>query len=142
MARMIADWPSVQRIGPRPLWHSAVAEEFATLIGLLESTLPRQRVGSGEQTQFIIQNPSGVQDACDLAISISGRLPASRRESWRWRQIFLRTIIDRELIGNDGRVNAMCNEAAMELRDLYWAANAASPVAPITLDSLAHPVPW
>jgi hypothetical protein len=61
---------------------------------------------------------------------VDARLTPQARKSWRWRQLFLRTLLDAELKANGGKPNERCNEAFAELIKLYHVGNAPGTVRP------------
>ena len=58
------------------------------------------------------------------------KLTPQARQSWRWRQLYLRALLDAELKANGGKPNARCNEAFAELIKIYHAENANPAVRP------------
>ena len=72
-----------------------------------------------------------VERAYQLILAADGRLPERARSSWRWRIVYLRAVIDHELITNPGRLHSdRCDEAFEELTHIYHAENTARPDAP------------
>ena len=113
-------------------------EPLLRAIMLFEQTLPRQRVTVGEITRFVLAHPDGVEEAQTLIRQVDAQLPTHLRASWRWRILYLRAIIDVELVQHDGHLSAMCEEAMRELTAIYAAEQAEYAVAPPTYAALAR----
>ena len=76
------------------------------------------------------QADPGAEEAYAAMQRADARLPPRARRSWRWRQLYLRALLDAELKGNGGRPNARCDEAFAELIEIYHAHNAEPHVRP------------
>lgn len=61
---------------------------------------------------------------------VDAKLTAQARQSWRWRQLYLRALLDSELKTNGGKPNDRCYEVFAELIKLYHAQNANPAVRP------------
>jgi len=61
---------------------------------------------------------------------IDGLLTPQAKKAWRWRQLYLRALLDSELKTNGGKPNERCNEAFAELIQFYHAAHANPAVRP------------
>jgi len=70
------------------------------------------------------------------------RLSPQARKAWRWRILYLRSLIDAELAANDCRITDKCEEAFEELVTIYHAENAALAVSPPTKKALRLKRPW
>lgn len=80
-------------------------------------------------TQATQQAPE-VSRAWELLQAADSCLDRRARASWRWRILYLRGLIDAELLHNQGRPTDVCNEAYEELTRIYHAERAGGPVAP------------
>jgi len=76
------------------------------------------------------QADSGAEEAYQTVQRVDGKLSSQARQSWRWRQLYLRALLDAELKANGGRPNARCNDAFAELIRIYHAKNANPAVRP------------
>jgi len=61
---------------------------------------------------------------------VDAALTPQARKSWRWRQLYLRALLDSELKTNGGSPNDLCYEAFAELIEIYHAENATGTVRP------------
>lgn len=109
-----------------------VVESVAHAIEILERTLPRVGHATEPTPRFVIRNPAGVEEAYQRIQEADGQLLPHVRQSWRWRILYLRALIDYELVRHDFTVSARCEEAFEELTTIYHAQNAAHWVAPPT----------
>jgi len=73
---------------------------------------------------------AGADEAYDCLKKAELKLSPSIRDSWRWRILFLRAMIDRERFRNKGLLTETCEEAFRELTRIYHAENAEPQVAP------------
>lgn len=76
------------------------------------------------------QADPGAGEAYQTVQRLDARLSPQARQSWRWRQIYLRALLDAELKTNGGKPNARCNGAFAELIRIYHARNANPAVRP------------
>jgi hypothetical protein len=76
------------------------------------------------------QDDPGAEEAHEIAKRVDARLTEGARESWRWRIIYLRALLDAELKLNGGKPNEACEQAFRELTRIYFAENAEGPVKP------------
>jgi len=120
-------------------------------IRLMERSLPRQRLEeTGEvfgynsrhqpdlaRVRFVIEEPEVVEQAFALLQQVNDQLPARLQASWRWRILYLRGLIDRELVQNQGLVSKRCESAFAELVEIYHAQDADYAVSPPTVASIA-----
>jgi hypothetical protein len=72
-----------------------------------------------------------------LALLDAADLPTYARTGWRWRQLYLRAVIDAELTAHDGAVSDRTEAALQELSALYHADAAPWYLAPPTRARLA-----
>jgi len=90
--------------------------------------LPEERVGHGVRN--IIKTPAFCDDVYKTIKKCDDAMPREKRESWRWRVIYLRALIDRELVDNGYYETEALREAYMELIRIYHADNADFAVRP------------
>ncbi len=76
------------------------------------------------------QADPGAEEAYATVQRIDGLLTPQARTAWRWRLLFLRTLLDAELKANGGKPNARCHAAFAELIRIYHAENANPAVRP------------
>jgi hypothetical protein len=86
-------------------------------IYLLEETYPPET-----------RTPEAVRRAWELLRDADARLPERARAAWRWRILYLRALIDVELLG--GEVTDAADAAYEELIDIFCAQHAGGPVLP------------
>jgi hypothetical protein len=97
-----------------------VVEPVLEAIRLLEKNLPRS---TWQRTE--------VERAYDLIIEADRHLSARARASWRWRILYLRAVIDYEIITHPDQPHSdRCDEAFEELTTIYHAENTGGPDAP------------
>jgi hypothetical protein len=72
----------------------------------------------------------GAEEAYATMRKVDATLTPQARKSWRWRQLYLRALLDSELKTNGGSPNDLCNEAFAELIEIYHAENALGNVRP------------
>jgi hypothetical protein len=70
------------------------------------------------------QADPGTEEAYAAMQRIDGFLTPQAKKAWRWRQLYLRALLDFELKTNGGKPNDRCNEAFAELIKIYHAENA------------------
>jgi hypothetical protein len=76
------------------------------------------------------QADPGAEEAYAAMQRIDGLIMPQAKKAWRWRQLYLRALLDAELKTNGGKPNERCNEAFAELIKLYHAENANPAVRP------------
>jgi len=76
------------------------------------------------------QADPGAEEAYATIQRVDEKLSLPARQSWRWRQLYLRTLLDAELKTNGGKPNARCYEAFAELIKIYHAENASDTIRP------------
>lgn len=98
----------------------AVADDAMRLITLLEKNYPR--------STWRVED---VESAWSLAREIDAKLPARVRTAWRWRIVYLRALIDHELISLPGQPHSdRCDTAFEELIRIYHAQQTGGPDCP------------
>ncbi|MGC8640285.1 MAG: hypothetical protein ACP5XB_10465, partial [Isosphaeraceae bacterium] len=97
-----------------------VAADVAQAIDLLEENHLRNRIGTTADRAFALLEQA------------DRKLPPRVRKSWRWRILYLRGLIDRELLRNHGRLEGPTLKAAFdELTTIYHAEHVHSmPIHP------------
>ncbi len=73
---------------------------------------------------------AGAEAAYATLQRVDAQLTPQARHSWRWRQLYLRALLDAELKLNGGKPNATCNRTFAELITLYHAQRAEPCVRP------------
>ncbi len=76
------------------------------------------------------QADPGAEEAYAAVQRVDAKLTVQARQSWRWRQLYLRTLLDAELKANGGKPNDRCNAAFAELIKMYHAENANPAIRP------------
>ncbi len=107
-----------------------VAEEVAAAVAILERTLPRERQTRDGVTCWVLAHPEGAEQAHALLQSAAGKLDRRAQESWRWRILANRALVDAELVRGEGRLSAGAAQALGELTAIYHAHNAEGQVRP------------
>ncbi len=74
--------------------------------------------------------PNQSEEAYKMVESIDAKLTPQARQAWRWRQLYLRALIDTELTKNRNVPNDRCKEAFVELIEIYHAQKADAWVRP------------
>ena len=105
----------------------AVVEPVAEAIELLERTYPHE----GRQRE-------DVERAYTLLTTPDTLLPPRARACWRWRILFLRAVIDYELINNANQPTDRCDEAYEELLQIFHLEHGWFCVAPPSRAYLAR----
>ncbi len=106
-------------------------------IGIMEHNLPRDMQHSDAGYRFPLVHAERIEECWQLMVRADAQLSPRARASWRWRVLFLRALIDRELAAHDGYVSERCEKAFEELTRIYHAEGALMWVAPPTRDALA-----
>lgn len=117
------------------------AEEISDLIFLMERTLPRVRDEERETAEglpaiFRLEQTEQVEEIYKRAQKLNALLDQSVRSSWRWRILYLRALIDHELLAHNFTISGQCEEYFEELTEIYFAEQANYYVAPPTRRSL------
>jgi len=96
-----------------------VVEPVAEAIALLEANYPREA-----------WTMANAERAWALLREADSRLPERARRGWRWRILYLRALIDVELLAHDNAVSDRCDAAYEELLDLLHLRDGWRCVAP------------
>jgi hypothetical protein len=70
----------------------------------------------------------GAEEAYSLVKQTDAKLPMRARKSWRWRILYIRTMLDAELKGNGGSPNQECIKGFKELMRIYHTTEKSDPV--------------
>jgi len=108
-------------------------------IEILEKNYPRRPENAekeGGSVRFLMEHTRDAEEAFSLMRQADRDLSPQARNSWRWRILYLRALIDSELAKNDFRVSPRCEEALEELWKLYYAHKAPFSEAPPTKESI------
>jgi hypothetical protein len=76
------------------------------------------------------QADPGAEEAYATVQRVDEKLTPQAKKAWRWRQLYLRALLDSELKTSGGKPNDKCNEAFAELIKIYHAENAIGTVRP------------
>ena len=97
-----------------------VAEEFVRVAAAFEENHLRTKIGPSAEENF------------DRVKRMETKLTLQARSAWRWRIVFLRALIDRELLNSHGKLEGKTlQEAFRELMAIYHAEHAHSmPIRP------------
>ena len=76
------------------------------------------------------QADPGAEEAYAAMQRVDGLLTPRAKKAWRWRQLYLRALLDTELKANGGKPNDRCSDAFAELVKIYHAENASDTVRP------------
>jgi hypothetical protein len=109
-----------------------VVDPVSRALDTLEHNLQRSRQDADGVTRFVLANKDGAEEAFRLISQSDSKLPARVRSSWRWRVVYLRALIDSELVTHQFRVSRKCMAAFAELTTIYHEQNAWSVVRPPT----------
>jgi hypothetical protein len=121
-----------------------VADDVVTVVGILEANGPRllldQEAGRYELRKDedgvlrgvvrLAQPDAGAEGCYQLLAAADRKLSTYARNSWRWRILLLRAIIDKELVAHNGLLTAECEQATRELDRIYHAEGAPPTVKP------------
>ena len=111
----------------------AVVAQVRRAIEILETNLPRRAENLEKGVpRFVLEHSSAAGEALDLLTQADKQLSPRARSSWRWKILYLRALVDDELVRNDFRVSQRCDQALQELTKIYYAQQAILAVSPIT----------
>jgi hypothetical protein len=74
-----------------------------------------------------VQEDPGAEQAYSIMKTVDNQLSDYAKNSWRWRMLFIRTMLDAELKTNGGRPNEKCYEGFRELAKIYHASAKTDP---------------
>ncbi len=99
----------------------AVAADVVKIVTILEENLGHE----GQQGQCKNHIQASAREAFALAQRIDGKLTPAARRNWRWRILYLRALIDRELFEKKGKLEGQAlSKAFDELKTIYHAGGA------------------
>jgi hypothetical protein len=108
-------------------------------IEILEKNYPREGENLEKQTgpvRFAMKESSGAEEAFKLLEQADKLLTPRERESWRWRILYLRALVDSELARDNYQISPRCEAALVELTKIYHAQKAVFAVAPPTKEAI------
>ena len=109
------------------------------LLHSLEETLPREtRQGVDGRVRFILAHPENAKEIAGRMDLLYADTPPRFRSAFRFRQLYLRTQIDRELARNNFLPNHELQLLYRQLTAMYHAENADWVVSPPTEEALAR----
>jgi hypothetical protein len=108
----------------------AVVDDVSRAMEIMEKNLERHREDRDGVTTFVLANTDGAVEAFRLVAAADSKLPAAVRASWRWRVVYLRALIDSELVAHKFRVTDKCMAAFRELTTIYHEENGSPVLAP------------
>jgi len=117
-------------------YSATMVDEIARAVNLMQATYIRTITTWGEAARFVIQSTDGIDETYEILSKVDQNLDLKVRQSWRWRVLYLRALIDYELLHHHFSVSDRCEEALVELERMYYAEHAASAVAPATKRAL------
>lgn len=104
----------------------------------LEETLPRERVDDADgEVRFVLARPDKAVSIAEQFERIDRLLEPRRRGGLRWRQLYLRAQIDRELVLNGFHSTFAVEALYQQLVELYHAEEADYIVSPPTAEAIA-----
>jgi len=104
-----------------------VVDDVSRAMNIMERSLARSWEGADGITRFRLTNPEGAEEAYRLIAQADSQLPARVRSSWRWRIVYLRALIDSELVRHQSRVSQKCVAAFQELIVIYHVGDSTHP---------------
>jgi len=106
-------------------------------IEILEANFQRRGENIEEgNPRFVLEHSSGADEALKLIRQADKQLSPRARASWRWRILYLRALIDDELVKNDFRVSPRSEQALQELTKIFNAQRAIWAVSPVTKEAI------
>ena len=108
----------------------AVVGPVIRALDIMERNLERSREDKDGVTRFIMKHTDGAEEAYRLICEADSKLPARVRSSWRWRVMYLRALIDSELVKHQFRVSRKCVATFQELTVIYHEQNADGRMCP------------
>lgn len=74
------------------------------------------------------QADPGAEEAYAIVKQVDTKMPEWARKSWRWRIVYIRTMLDAELKANGGTPNEACIRGFKELMNIYHTTEKTDPV--------------
>ena len=117
----------------------AVVAAVRRAIEILETNLARRAENLEKGVpRFVLEHTSATAEALNLMRQADRQLSPRARTSWRWRILYLRALIDDELVNHDFRVSPRCEQALQELTKIYYAQKAILAVSPVSNEAIAR----
>lgn len=116
-----------------------IVHPMREVIEVLERNYPRHAENlNSEHTpvKFILNQSSGAKQAFEAVQQAASHLSPRSANSWRWRILYLRALIDSELAQHGFRVSDRCEKAFRELEVIDHAQSAYYVVSPPTKKAL------
>jgi hypothetical protein len=115
----------------------AVVVPVRRAIEILETNLPRRAENLEKGVpRFVLEHTSSTGEALNLIRQADKQLSPRARVSWRWQILYLRALIDDELVKHDFRISPRCDRALHELTKIYYAQHAILAVSPVTKEAI------
>jgi hypothetical protein len=115
----------------------AVVTPVRKAIEILETNLPRRAENLEKGVpRFVLEHSGTTGEALNLIRQADRQLSPRARASWRWQILYLRALIDDELVKNDYRVSPGCEQALESLTKIYCAQKAILAVSPVTKEAI------
>jgi len=115
----------------------AVVTSVRKAIEILETNLPRRAENLEKGVpRFVLEHSGATGEAWNLIRQADRQLSPRARASWRWQILYLRALIDDELVKNDYRVSPRCEQALENLTKIYCAQKAILAVSPVTKEAI------
>lgn len=109
------------------------ADKATQIIALMEAT----HIHELAENQISVNMPerAGAELEWPLAEQIAAKMTSYARREWRWRMVYLRALIDHELLANQCQLTERCYQAFAELTEIYHAEHAQPGLKPPSRDS-------
>jgi hypothetical protein len=108
----------------------AAIDAIVAAIEILERNNAHTRETNNDADKLLMPSTEGADEAYRLLRDAETTLSPQARDSWRWRVLFLRAMIDAELAAHDFAPTQKCYAAFEELTRIYHARHAETWVAP------------
>jgi hypothetical protein len=106
-------------------------------IEILESNLPRRAENLEKGVpRFVLEHSAGTEEALHLMREADKQLSPRARASWRWRILYLRALIDDEVVKNEFRISPPAERALQELTKIFYAEKAIMAVSPVSREAI------
>lgn len=116
-----------------------IVEPMRKAIAILEEDYPRTDENvttDGARVRFVLTHSSHAAEAYQLFQQMAKKLSPKVQNSWRWRILYLRALIDDELVKNDFYVSPRCENAFEQLTEIYYGKTAAWTLTPPTKEAI------
>ena len=122
-----------------------LADDIAKLVSYEEETLLRTRVNDelirpdrSCPVRFPIHFTQMIHQTAALAEQVNSHLDERTQASWKWRILYLRALIDRDMYQNNWYISDQCVKYMNELVEIYHGQKANYWVSPPTPDALVR----